>query len=249
MNILLSNDDGVRAPGLYALYQALQSIAHVTVIAPDRNCSGASHSLSLHHPLRLEQVEHGFYAVNGTPADCVHLGINSSINIRPDLVISGINDAPNMGSDVIYSGTVAAAIEGLFQGIPSIAVSMGNLTNQDFETAAHFIKQWVLQLQKHSLDARAVLNINIPQGDIQGVRLTRLGRRQRPGAMIEDVDPRGKVMYWYGVVGEELDDGPTTDFAAIADHYVSVTPLTTDMTATRQWQAIETWMEDHVTYL
>lgn len=246
MKILLSNDDGVRAPGLAALYKALDKTADVTVIAPDRNCSGASNSLSLHNPLRVEQLANGFYSVNGTPTDCVHIGTNSPISSTPDLVVSGINDAPNMGDDVIYSGTVAAATEGRHMGLPAIAVSMGAAGHEWYDTAARVVADLVGQLKRQPLSPEFVLNINVPYmayGDLKGIRLTRLGRRHKAGGMIRGHDPRGQEIFWYGPVGHELDDGPTTDFAAIQDGYVSVTPLTVDMTAGKSWQLVDDWLK------
>ncbi len=248
MKILLSNDDGVRAPGLAALYKALEKKAEVTVIAPDRNCSGASNSLSLHNPLRVERLANGFYSVNGTPTDCVHIGTNSPLSTTPDLVVSGINDAPNMGDDVIYSGTVAAATEGRHMGLPAIAVSMGAAGHEWYDTAARVVANLVAQLKRNPLRAEFVLNINVPYmayEDLKGIRLTRLGRRHKAGGMIRGRDPRGQEIYWYGAVGPELDDGPTTDFAAIQDGYVSITPLTVDMTAGKSWQQVEDWLKNN----
>ncbi|CUS49118.1 MAG: 5'-nucleotidase SurE [Idiomarinaceae bacterium HL-53] len=248
MKILLSNDDGVRAPGLKALFDALQPLADVRVIAPDRNCSGASNSLTLHSPLRVEQLENGFYSVNGTPTDCVHIGTNSPMSGTPDLVVSGINDAPNMGDDVIYSGTVAAATEGRHMGFPAIAVSMGSYGHKHYVTAAKVVAKLVAQLQESPLTADFVLNVNVPNipfEDVKGIRLTRLGRRHKAEGMIHQKDPRGHDIYWYGPVGHQRDDGPGTDFAAVNEGYVSVTPLTVDMTAHRDWQAMETWLEKY----
>lgn len=248
MKLLLSNDDGVRAPGLAALHKALSEIAEVTVIAPDRNCSGASNSLSLNHPLRVELLDNGFYSVNGTPTDCVHLGTNSPMSTTPDLVVSGINDAPNMGDDVIYSGTVAAATEGRHMGLPAIAVSMGSSGHDWYDTAARVVAELVEKLKRKPLAADIVLNINVPSipyDELQGIRLTRLGRRHKAEGMVRGVDPRGQEIFWYGPVGPERDDGPTTDFAAIQDGYVSITPLTVDMTASKSWQLLEDWLNSN----
>lgn len=248
MKILLSNDDGVRAPGLKALNDALSGIAQVRVIAPDRNCSGASNSLTLHSPLRVEKLENGFYSVNGTPTDCVHIGTNSPLSDTPDLVVSGINDAPNMGDDVIYSGTVAAATEGRHMGFPAIAVSMGSYGHENYETAARVVADLVKKLQDKPLSADFVLNVNVPNvahEKLQGVRLTRLGSRHKAEGMIHQKDPRGNDIYWYGPVGHKRDDGPGTDFAAIHEGYVSVTPITVDMTAHRDWELMEKWLNNY----
>lgn len=239
MKILLSNDDGVRAPGIAVLYKALSEIAEVRVIAPERNCSGASNSLTLHEPLRVEQLENGFFSVNGTPTDCVHLGTNSPIAELPDLVVSGINDAPNMGDDVLYSGTVAAATEGRFMGLPAIAVSMGEGGHEYYETAAKVVAELVLRLQQKPLSPDFVLNVNVPYvsyNGLKGTRITRLGRRHRAEGMVRSTDPRGRELFWYGPVGQHQDDGPDTDFAAIREGYVSITPLSVDMTAERRQQ-------------
>ncbi len=248
MRILLSNDDGVRAPGLAALYKALEPKAEVTVIAPDRNCSGASNSLTLHNPLRVEQLENGFFSVNGTPTDCVHIGTNSPLSLAPDLVISGINDAPNMGDDVIYSGTVAAATEGRHMGFPAIAVSMAEHGHDWYETAARVVADLVEKLKQAPLSSDFILNVNVPYCDyeqLKGMRMTRLGRRHRAGGMIRASDPRGHEIFWYGPVGDQRDDGPGTDFAAVRDGYVSITPLTVDMTAHQDWQHVETWLTEN----
>ncbi|EGN75695.1 5''/3''-nucleotidase SurE [Idiomarina sp. A28L] len=246
MRILLSNDDGVRAPGLAALYQALKDIADVTVIAPDRNCSGASNSLTLHSPLRVEQLENGFFSVNGTPTDCVHIGTNSPLGEAPDLVVSGINDAPNMGDDVIYSGTVAAATEGRFVGLPAIAVSMGEHGHDYYETAAQVVADLIKKLQKEPLQSDFVLNVNVPYvpfSEIKGTQLTRLGRRHRAENMVRDSDPWGREIFWYGLVGPQRDDGPGTDFAAVREGYVSITPLTVDMTARDDEERVQKWLD------
>lgn len=246
MRILLSNDDGVRAPGLSALYQALKDIADVTVIAPDRNCSGASNSLTLHSPLRVEQLENGFFSVNGTPTDCVHIGTNSPLGEAPDLVVSGINDAPNMGDDVIYSGTVAAATEGRFVGLPAIAVSMGQHGHDHYDTAARVVADLIKKLQEEPLQSDFVLNVNVPYvpfAQLKGTQLTRLGRRHRAENMVRDSDPWGREIFWYGPVGPQRDDGPGTDFAAVREGYVSITPLTVDMTARDDEERVQKWLD------
>lgn len=246
MKILLSNDDGVRAPGLAALHRELSKIADVVVIAPDRNCSGASNSLTLHNPLRVEQLENGFYSVNGTPTDCVHIGTNSPLGEEPDLVVSGINDAPNMGDDVIYSGTVAAATEGRFIGLPAIAVSMGEHGHDYYETAARVVAELITRLQKQPLQSDFVLNVNVPYvsyEQLKGWKLTRLGRRHRAEHMVRGSDPWGREIFWYGPVGPQRDDGPGTDFAAVRDGFVSITPLTVDMTARDDQEKVQEWLD------
>ncbi len=247
MKILLSNDDGVHAPGIHALYQALKSIAEVRVIAPDRNCSGASNSLTLHNPLRLQQLDNGFYSLNGTPTDCVHIGTNSPFAEEVDLVVSGINDGPNMGDDVFYSGTVAAAMEGRFKGLPAIAVSMGGRGHDYYDTAAQVVAELVESMESKPLQLDTVLTVNVPYGpytDIKGTRVTRLGRRHRAETMVRDRDPFGREIFWYGPIGHHLDDAPDTDFAAIHDGYVSITPLSLDMTAKRHQDTLDQWLAE-----
>ena len=243
MRILLSNDDGVHADGLACLHTHLQSHHEVTVIAPDSNCSGASNALSLRKPLRLEQHKNGFYSVNGTPSDCVHLGINQFLEEDPQLVISGINHGPNLGDDVIYSGTVAAATEGRYMGLPAIAVSLNG--NQHFETAARLVVEIVEHLANHPLPSDQILNINVPDvpyEQITGIEVTRQGRRHRAETMIKDRDPFGNDIYWYGTVGKEQDAGPGTDFYALSQLRCSVTPLSVDMTAYQSMQPMQQWL-------
>ncbi|WP_166422096.1 5'/3'-nucleotidase SurE [Paraglaciecola sp. 20A4] len=245
MRILLSNDDGVFARGLAELYRELSTEHEITVIAPDRNCSGASNALSLLQPLRIEQMESGFYAVNGTPSDCVHVGVNSFLEQDPELVISGINHGANLGDDVIYSGTVAAATEGRYMGLPAIAVSLCAHTSDNFACAAKLVSRIVDHLQAHPLPTDQILNVNIPDlpyTQIKGIKVTRQGRRHRAKTMIKDVDPRGKQIYWYGTVGDEQDAGPGTDFHAISEGYCSVTPLSVDMTAHQSLEDVRQWI-------
>lgn len=245
MKILLSNDDGVHADGLQALYEALQLEHDVTVIAPDRNCSGASNALSLTNPLRIAPMKNGFYAVNGTPSDCVHLGINGFLDEEPAMVVSGINHGANLGDDVIYSGTVAAATEGRYMGLPAVAVSLCNYQGKYFTTAASVAAQIIRHLQKHPLPADQILNINVPDlplEQIKGIKVTRQGRRHRAESMARATDPWGREIYWYGPVGQEQDAGPGTDFHAIATGYVSVTPLSVDMTAYSSMDDLTQWI-------
>lgn len=246
MKILLSNDDSVFAKGIATLYAALATRHDVTVIAPDRNCSGASNALSLHQPLRIQQMENGFYAVNGTPSDCVHLGVNSFMEEDPELVVSGINHGANLGDDVIYSGTVAAATEGRYMGLPAIAVSLCNYEGGHFETAARVVVEIIDKLITHPLPANQILNINVPDlpyEQLAGVKVTRQGRRHRAESMVKAKDAFGRPIYWYGPAGAEQDAGPGTDFHAIANGYCSVTPLSVDMTARDSIEEMEKWLE------
>ena len=250
MNILLSNDDGVYAEGLACLYQALVKEHKVTVIAPDRNCSGASNALSLQKPLRIQQMKNGFYAVNGTPSDCVHLGINCFLQEDPELVISGINHGANLGDDVIYSGTVAAATEGRYMGLPAIAVSLAyseaSPTNH-FDSAARVTADVIRQLKTHPLPSDQILNINVPDLSYQqlaGIQITRQGRRHRAETMIKTKDPRARDIYWNGPVGQEQDAGQGTDFNAIKTGYCSVTPLSVDMTAHQSLDDMRQWIKN-----
>ncbi|QJR80411.1 5'/3'-nucleotidase SurE [Alteromonas pelagimontana] len=245
MKILLSNDDGVFAKGIITLHAALASEHDVTVIAPDRNCSGASNALSLHQPLRIQQMENGFYSVNGTPSDCVHLGVNRFLEEEPDLVVSGINHGANLGDDVVYSGTVAAATEGRYMGLPAIAVSLTSHQGEHFETAAQVVMDIIRKLQHHPLPANQILNVNVPDvpyDSLNGVKITRQGRRHRAEAMVQSTDPFGRVIYWYGPAGGEQDAGPGTDFNAIAEGYCSVTPLSVDMTAYQSLDEMKEWL-------
>ena len=245
MKILLSNDDGVHAAGLKALYQALTETHDVTVIAPDRNCSGASNALSLTNPLRIEKMDSGFYAVNGTPTDCVHLGLNSFLEDDPQLVVSGINHGANLGDDVIYSGTVAAATEGRYMGLPAIAVSLANHQGKHFDSAAKMTTKIINHLMSHPSAADQILNINVPDlplTQIKGIKVTRQGRRHRAESMIKAQDPYGRPVFWYGRAGAEQDSGPGTDFHAIANGYCSVTPLSVDMTAYESMEDLTQWI-------
>ncbi|MCU7552991.1 5'/3'-nucleotidase SurE [Alteromonas sp. ASW11-19] len=245
MKILMSNDDGVFAKGLAVLHETIASEHDVTVIAPDRNCSGASNALSLHQPLRIQRMESGFYSVNGTPSDCVHLGVNRFLKEDPELVVSGINHGANLGDDVIYSGTVAAATEGRYMGLPAIAVSLVGKEGKHFETAARVVLDIIAKLQRHPLPANQILNVNVPDipyEELQGIKVTRQGRRHRAEGMVEDTDPFGRQIFWYGPAGAEQDAGPGTDFEAVASNYCSVTPLSVDMTAYQSLDDMKAWM-------
>lgn len=246
MKILLSNDDGVFAPGIKVLFEHLSKDHEVVVIAPDRNCSGMSNALSLHSPLRMQKMENGFYAVNGTPSDCVQVGINCFLDEQPDLVISGINDGPNLGDDTIYSGTVAAAFEGRHMGLPAIAVSICSKHVKHFDTAAEIVCRLVANIQDHPLSSNEILNVNVPDlpaSQIKGIKATRTGRRHRADTMVKDTDPFGKEIFWYGKIGKESDGGDGTDFDAINNAYCSVTPLSVDMTVHSHIAQINSWLQ------
>jgi 5'-nucleotidase len=236
MKILISNDDGYLAPGLLALSDALSKIADVTVVAPERNRSGASNALTLDKPLSVSKAGSNIYFVDGTPSDCVHVALTGLLDFRPDLVISGINQGQNMGDDTLYSGTVAAATEGFLFGIPSIAFSQAEKGWEYIDDAARF----ALNLVQHKLDDIAqpfLLNVNIPNchyGEIKGVQVTRLGKRHQSEPVVKTLDPRGRPIYWIGPCGVAKDAGEGTDFHAIANGYVSVTPLQIDLTHHQQ---------------
>lgn len=245
MKILLSNDDSVFAQGIATLHGALSASHEVTVIAPDRNCSGASNALSLHLPLRIQQLENGFYSVNGTPSDCVHLGVNCFLKEDPELVVSGINHGANLGDDVIYSGTVAAATEGRYMGLPAIAVSLCSYEGGYFDTAAKVVTEVIEKLQSHPLPANQILNINVPNlpyEELSGIKVTRQGRRHRAEGMVKAKDAFGRDIYWYGPSGDAQDSGPGTDFYAIEHGYCSVTPLSVDMTVMESIEEMESWL-------
>ena len=250
MRILVSNDDGVHAEGIRVLSEALRACGEVVVVAPDRNRSGASHSLTLEVPLRVTRLDassfHGIkgYAVKGTPTDCVHLAVNELLRPEPDMVVAGINHGANLGDDVIYSGTVAAATEGRHLGFPSIAVSLVGKTH--FASAAHYAAQLVRGLMVHPLPADQILNVNVPDlplEQIKGIRVTRLGNRHRAESVIRTEDPRGQPVYWIGPPGNQQDAGEGTDFAAIEQGYVSITPLTIDMTAYGSLSTLGAWLD------
>ena len=247
MRILISNDDGYLAPGIHALANALESIADITVVAPDRNRSASSHSLTLTRPLRVTSHNNGFKSIDGTPSDCVHLAITGLMKDQhPDMVISGINDGANMGDDVLYSGTVAAATEGRFLGYPSIAVSMGSFNPQHFESAGIAVIKLIEILKNKPLKADTILNVNVPDlpwDQIKGFKATRLGNRHKSEDAVLDKDPRGVDIYWVGPPGPEQDSGEGTDFYAVREGYVSVTPLQIDLTRYDSLQDLSGWLE------
>ncbi|MED5535142.1 MAG: 5'/3'-nucleotidase SurE [Pseudomonadota bacterium] len=245
MRILLSNDDGYQAPGLRLLADALADLANIIVVAPDRNRSGASNSLTLDTPLRVEQVESNIYFVNGTPTDCVHVAITGLLDDEPDMLISGINHGANLGDDVLYSGTVAAAMEGRFLGLPSVAVSLVLERGHHFDTAVTIVKRIVQRMQDDPLPGDTILNVNIPDRHadaIQGVEVTRLGFRYRSEPVVPARDPKNRPVYWLGPAGAEQDAGPGTDFHAVANDFVSVTPIKVDLTDHGALEHLNTWM-------
>lgn len=243
MRILLSNDDGYFAPGIAALAEALSGFAEVFVVAPERDRSGASHSLTLDRPLSVRRAPSGFHFVNGTPTDCVHLAVTGFLGFRPDLVVSGINHGANMGDDTIYSGTVAAAMEGYLLGIPSVAVSLVGRELRHFETAAAVAAEVVRACAVDVSTAPFLLNVNVPDlpaSELKGRRVTRLGKRHMAEPVVRSQNPRGEAIYWVGAVGAAQDAGEGTDFHAVADGFVSITPLQVDLT---QFAALPAWQE------
>ena len=249
MHILISNDDGYLAPGLASLAASLAEVSKVTVVAPDRNRSAASNSLTLDMPLRVRHMENGFYSVDGTPTDCVHLAVTGLLDEEPDIVFSGINNGENMGDDVLYSGTVAAATEGRFLGLPSVALSMNASEPKHFSTAAEVAVQLYKQLLNKKLPADTILNVNVPDvplEQIRGFKATRLGQRHRAEPVIEARDPRNKKIFWVGPPGETQDAGEGTDFHAIEHNFVSVTPLQIDLTNHQRLAELGPWLDEVV---
>lgn len=245
MRILISNDDGVFAPGIRVLAQELATIAEVVVVAPDRNRSGASNSLTLTQPLIVKKMENGYFSVEGTPTDCVHLALTGLLDTHFDMVVSGVNDGANLGDDILYSGTVAAAMEGRYLGLPALAISMAGGEIHHYETAARVTKLLVLQLQTNGLPSQTILNVNIPDvpfDKLQGMQVTRLGTRHSAEPAVKDHDPRGRPIYWIGRPGMEADSGVGTDFYAINHGYVSITPLQLDMTNYKMFDQLSTWL-------
>lgn len=246
MNILLSNDDGYQAPGLAALATSLAEVAEVTVVAPDRNRSGASNSLTLENPLRASTADNGFYFVDGTPTDCVHLALTGLLDQDPDMVIAGINAGANLGDDVLYSGTIAAAMEGRFLGRPAIAVSLYGSDCRHYDTAARVVRYLLDGGAPVALPANTILSVNVPDlpwNELVGFKATRLGHRHRSQPVVRDRDPRGRPIYWVGPVGAEQDAGPETDFYAVRHGYVSVTPLQIDLTRYNALHPLNDWLQ------
>ncbi len=244
MNILITNDDGIQAAALRPLKEALQPLGRVIIVAPDRDQSATSHALTLHRPFRIQQHEPDVYSVEGTPTDCVVTSFYGLIDGRPDLVISGINLGPNMGEDVFYSGTVAAALEGSLQGTPAIAASLVTKEPGDFEQPSRFIARLVSRLLARGLPRRHLLNVNIPGrpwSEIRGVRVTRLGTRVYHDTLVKKVDPRGRDYYWIGGEEPKWEAIAGTDFQAVHEGWISVTPMRLDLTADQVLAELETW--------
>ena len=245
MKILISNDDGYFARGIRVLSEAVSAVADITVVAPDRDKSGASNSLTLTMPLRVTEHKNGHYSVEGTPTDCVHLAVTGMLDTEFDLVVSGINAGANMGDDVIYSGTVAAAMEGRFLGLPAIAVSMASHEPEHFESAAKAVVELLAKLEKLSIPGNVILNVNVPDKpweQIGGFQATRLGHRHRAEPAILSSDPRGRPIYWVGNAGQEQDAGPGTDFYAVNQGFVSVTPIQVDLTQHATVATVDEWL-------
>jgi 5'-nucleotidase len=244
MRILLSNDDGYFAPGLEHLAAALAQHAEITVVAPERDRSGASNSLTLDRPLLVRRASNGFLFVNGTPTDCVHLAVTGLLDHLPDMVISGINDGANMGDDTIYSGTVAAATEGFLLGIPSIAISLTSRDARHFDTAARIAVDLV-RLNRQRRSKVWLLNVNVPDvphAELTGIAVTRLGRRHKAEDVVRTENPRGETVYWVGAAGAAADAGEGTDFHAVGARKVSVTPLQIDLTNREEAHAVDAWL-------
>jgi 5'-nucleotidase len=247
MHVLISNDDGVDAPGIRVLAETLGRLGRVTIFAPDRDRSGASNSLTLDQPIRVTEIEPGIHRVAGTPTDCVHLALCGLLDDDPDLVVSGINNAANLGDDVIYSGTVAAAMEGRYLGLPAIAVSLVTRDHkpENFPTAARAVMLLMERLLIDPLPADTILNVNVPDrpwDEIQGFEVTRLGHRHRAEPSVAQVDPRGRPVYWIGPAGPEQDAGPGTDFDAVRRGFVSITPIHVDLTRYQAMEKVAGWI-------
>lgn len=245
MKILVSNDDGYLATGINVLADALSQIAEVIVVAPDRNRSAASNSLTLNDPLRIRQVSKNRYRVNGTPSDCVHLALTGFLEEEPDLVVSGINHGANLGDDVIYSGTVAAAMEGRFLGLPTIAVSLVGRHLTHFETAARVATQLVQRLEKEPLPSEFIFNVNVPDlpyEELAGIRVCRLGFRHKSEPVVQSKDPHGRTIYWVGPAGESQESGEGTDFHALEHGAAAITPLKVDLTRHEALPQVEEWL-------
>jgi 5'-nucleotidase len=246
MRILLSNDDGVYARGINILADTLKEIGDIYIVAPDRNRSGASNSLTLTAPLRIRRLDNKIVSVEGTPTDCIHLAITGLFDETPDMVVSGINEGANLGDDTLYSGTVAAAIEGRFLGLPAIAMSLVGINFSHYETAAEVAKRLVMHSIHSRLPAYTILNVNVPDipfADIKGWEVTRLGRRHRAEPIIAQKDPRGNPIYWVGPPGSEEDSGPGTDFFAVRNKRISVTPLHIDLTQYEAFDLLSSWVQ------
>ncbi|MGZ5032786.1 MAG: 5'/3'-nucleotidase SurE [Usitatibacter sp.] len=245
MRILLSNDDGYFAPGLAALAEGLAALGEITVVAPERDRSGASNSLTLDRPLMLSRAHNGFFYVNGTPTDCVHMAVTGILDFEPDVVVSGINSGSNMGDDTLYSGTVAAATEGYLLGIPSIAMSLVGKDFANYATAGRVARDLVERLMRAPFGVPVLLNVNVPDApyeSLAGIEVTRLGRRHKAQPVVTGKNPRGETVYWVGPAGAAREAGPGTDFNALERGAVSVTPLQVDLTHANQIPLVSGWM-------
>jgi 5'-nucleotidase len=247
VKILVSNDDGYQARGLRVLTDYLRRVAQVTVVAPDRDRSGSSNSLTLDVPLRAERMDDGVVRVAGTPTDCVHLAITGLLDEEPDMVVAGLNAGPNLGDDVLYSGTVAAATEGRFLGRPAMAVSMDSFRPQHLETGGRIALELVQRLTRAPLEPDVILNVNIPDlpyERLSGMQVTRLGHRHKAEPVVKGLDPRGREIFWVGPAGAEQDAGPGTDFYALRNGFVSITPLQVDLTRHAALDRLQQWLAD-----
>ena len=245
MRILVSNDDGYFAPGITLLAETLRQLGEVTVVAPERDRSGASNSLTLDRPLTVRRAPNGYYSVNGTPTDCVHIAVTGLLEFLPDVIVSGVNLGANMGDDTIYSGTVAAAAEGYLLGIPSLAVSLTSKTGGHFESATKVALELVQRFARAPIREPVLLNVNVPDvapERLGGIEVTRLGRRHKAEPVVKLQTPRGETAYWIGPAGGEQDGGPGTDFHAVASGRVSVTPLQIDLSRHQQLPQVREWL-------
>ena len=246
MKILIANDDGYNAPGIEALYHALDGLGELTVIAPESNCSGSSNSLTLSRPLSVQKAHNGFYYVNGTPSDCIHIALTGMLGFRPDLIVSGINNGANMGDDTLYSGTVAAAMEGHLFGVPALAFSLIEKGWEHLDTAAHVARELVQKTRQQPLASGTLLNVNIPAvpvSALKGYAVTRLGKRHPAVPVIKSTTPYGEPIYWIGPVGKAVDFALDTDFGATQNLQVSVTPLRFDLTDHQQLASTQDWVQ------
>ena len=248
MRVLVSNDDGVDAPGIRILAEGLRAAGHeVLVVAPDRDRSGASNSLTLDAPVRVLQRDEHTWCVYGTPTDCVHVAITGMLALEPDMVVSGINNTANLGDDVIYSGTVAAAMEGRFLGLPAVAMSRATRDHrgEHYETAARAAVEIIARLQKDPLPADTILNVNVPDipwSEVRGFEVSRLGNRHRSEPCVQQADPRGRTWWWIGAAGPEQDAGPGTDFNAVRSGNIAITPINVDLTRYQALEQVASWV-------
>jgi len=248
MELLISNDDGIEATGIRVLADSMRSLGGVTIVAPDKNRSGASNSLTLDAPIRIKEMGNGVYRVSGTPTDCVHVALTGLLAEDPDIVVSGINAGANLGDDIIYSGTVAAAMEGRFLGYPAVALSLvlaEHSHHHHYDTAGEAAIRLVKQLRRDPLPADTILNVNVPDcpwSEIRGFEVTRLGHRHRAEPVIKTTDPRGREMYWIGPAGAEQDAGSGTDFDAVRRKFISVTPIHVDLTRYQALDQVAGWV-------